>query len=295
MALLPLLFVVTAAFTLGVGATLVRRSPPSTEATVAAARRHARWTSGAAIGLGVAAAVVVADTGAFAGDRPGGQGITVLLVPVAFAVVHTLVLLLGELTWPRPVGEVRHARLARRGTFDTAPRWLLRSAAGAAVGFLAVVTVGALAADPDGRSFSYLRGTGMGAGDLGQTASPFPGWFYGRPAVLGLVVAGVVTLVALHVVATRPAVVTRDERIEAALRRASAHRVLRGATAALLVDTGGLLFIAGTAMPDIGPAAFDWLEGGAMAIGVLSMLAGAAVAFSPAPRVPAEAPAVPVG
>jgi hypothetical protein len=58
-ALLPLLLVLALVAAVAVGAAVVRRSPPSVETTVAAARQHARLTWTAAGVLGAAAAIAV--------------------------------------------------------------------------------------------------------------------------------------------------------------------------------------------------------------------------------------------
>jgi hypothetical protein len=294
---LPLLLLPVLLLAAVVAATtaLAQRSAPSAETSVAAARRHARITSTAAIVLGVAAGVWVAVTG-LGTTSPGGAGITALLVPIAVALVHTVVVGIGELTWPRPDGEVRRARLVRRGPLDAAPRWLTRVAGGAAAAAAVTVIAGAVLAAPDGRSYTAVLVAGAldGEGRRTSTASPFPGLFYGGPAGLGLLLLAAATLTALWIVATRPAVATRDERIETALRRASAHRVLRAGTAAVLVDTGGLLFIGGMAAR-IGPGVVPLLGGAVAVLGVLAILAGVAVLCTRAPGVPADAPAVRIG
>src|SRR4051812_15425608 len=126
MALLPLGMLLVAVATVAAGTAVARRSPPSRETSVAAARSHAVHASAAAILLGAMAAVYVGTTRL--GDaRPGGLGVTALLVPISFGVVHTLVIGLGELTWPRPDGEIRRARLVRRSLLDAAPRWLVKA------------------------------------------------------------------------------------------------------------------------------------------------------------------------
>ena len=289
--LLPALLVAAA---VAAGTGHARRSAPSRETAVSATRRHARLTSSAALVLGGAAAALVGvvDLG---NTSPGGQGTTVLLVPITFALVHTVVLAVGESTWPRPAGDVRRARLVRRGLLDAAPRWLVRTTAGA-IG-LAVVTVvlGAVLAAPDGRSYTQtFPSNGDGTGLLAATASPFPGLLYGGPTAIGLLVLAGAALSTLWVVADRPAVATQDDCIEAALRRASAHRVLRAATAAILVDTGGLLAIGGMAMR-VSPGPLLWTGVAVAVLGLVTMLAGVAVACVRAPAVPADAPAVPVG
>ncbi|MGY2080890.1 hypothetical protein [Modestobacter sp. SYSU DS0657] len=308
----PLLLVLVLAGAVTLVAGVVRPSPPSREASVAAARRHARLAAAAALTLGAGAALLLAVLGV-GGAPPGSPGVTALLVPIVFAVVHTVVLAVGELTWPRPQGEVRRARLVRRGLLDAAPGWLVRAAAVATVLTAGVLGLGALLADETGRRVvhaSTADGTSWPAADpiLGlpgssgvvthastadgmswSTASPFPGLFYGRPAAIGLVVLAVVTFAALWVVASRPAVATEDERIEAALRRASAHRVLRTTVGGGLVVAGGLMAVGGMAMANVGLLPVSGLSGSLP--GVLTALAGLVVACVRAPGIPADEPA----
>jgi hypothetical protein len=269
---------------------VLRRSPPSRERAVAAARRHAGLGSVAALVAGGAGALWVGAT-RLDGVGPGSLGVTALLVPVAFGVVHTAVLGLAELTWPRPEGTVRRARLERRGLLDAAPRRLVRTTVGAAAAAAATIVLGGALAAPDGRSLL------VEAPPVRSTASPFPGLFYGRPAALGLLLLAAVTAAALWIVATRPAVATEDERAEAALRRASVHRVLRGAAAATLVVTGGLLGAAGSTLWSVstatGQQVLAVLGVGVGGCGFTALLAGVVVACVRAPEVPAGEPAVP--
>lgn len=284
MSLLPLLVVLALVVAVAIGAALTRREPPSLETAVSAARQHAAIAGRAAVALGVAAALLTAAA------RPtlaGGLGVSILVSPVVFGIVHTAVLALGEFTWPRPAGSVRRARLVHRGLFDAVPRWLLLLAAGSAAVAAITITAGAVLAGPDGRSFTWPLHPSPG--ESAQTASPFPGWFYGRPAAVGLLALLVVALLTLRVVATRAAVTTDDERAEVALRRASGHRVLRGVTAVLLVDTGGLVHITGTAMPDDAP--LRALGIALAALGAAAVLAGVVVGCVRAPDVPAAVPA----
>ena len=297
MALLPLGLLLAIVATIAIGTAVARRSPPSLETAVAAGRRHAVQTASAAVLLGSLAAVYVGAT-QLGNSSPGGLGITTVLVPITFGVVHNLALAAGELTWPRPQGEVRRARLVHRGLLDAAPRWLVRTAVAATV--LAAVTLvgGALLAEPDGRSVSYGYEVAMGRGT--STASPFPGSFYGLPAGIGLLVLGFVSALALRIVANRPAVATAHDGIEAALRRASTHRVLRVAVGVPLFVTGGLLFVGGRALHSVSTATSgsDLLFVVAAAVsltGGVAMLVGVVVACIRAPGVPADAPAVPVG
>src|SRR5205085_623902 len=98
--------------------------------------------------------------------------------------------------------------------------------------------------------------------------------------------------VALHVVVNRPAVATDDERIEDALRRTSAHRVVRGAGAGVLLLAGGLLGVMGNALGSV--QALPWLGSITLSLlGDAGLLAGLVVLCLPAPRLPVETPAVP--
>jgi len=285
--LLPVLAGMAALVVTGV----VRRPPPSREHAVAAARAHARLGSLAAVVLGAAAALW-AGTGRLEDATAAGDlGVTALLVPIAFGVVHTAVLGVAELTWPRPEGAVRRARLAHRGLLDAAPRWLVRTATVAAAAAVVTLAGGALLAGPDGRSLTVEDPPSR------WTASPFAGPLYGRPAALGLLLLGVLTVAALWVVVNRAAVATEDDRVESALRAASAHRVLRGTTAATLVVTGGLLGVSGNAVGSIasssGREALAVLGMAVGTCGLVALLAAAAVLCVRAPGVPAGEPVVP--
>ena len=104
-------------------------------------------------------------------------------------------------------------------------------------------------------------------------------------------------MAALWVVANRAAVATEDDRVESALRAASAHRVLRGTTAATLVVTGGLLGVSGNAVWSIasssGREALAVLGMAVGACGLVALLAAAAVLCVRAPGAPAGEPVVP--
>ncbi|WP_222264574.1 hypothetical protein [Modestobacter marinus] len=289
MAGLPLLLVLAVTALVGIGVAVVRRSPPSREGSVAAARRHATTASVGAVAAGVLAALVVPfSDGSWGTGEPASGGRELMLVPLAFGIAHTVVLTVGELTWPRPAGQVRRARLVRRGPLDAAPAGLVRSAGAAVVLAVLTVVVGALVADGDGRGISR-------SGELwARSSGPFPGWFYGGPALAGLALLVALVGAALWVVATRAAVLTADDRIEAALRSASAHRVLRGATAAVLLLAGGLLGVAGTAAHSLGsgptPSPLGPVGAAVAVLGLACVAAGLVVLCRRAPGVPADQP-----
>ena len=299
MALLPLLLVAVLIAAVAAGTAALRRSGPSRETTVAGARRHAAATVLLALVAGLVAAGWAAVQGGDLGGGGTGSGSrAVMLAPIAFGVVHTLVLTLGELTWPRPAGQLRRARLVHRGPLDAAPRWLVR-ATGAAVATAAVtVLLGCALGSEHGRRFTYQGRTPQGL--VESVGGPFPGTFYGIPAATGLLVLAVASAGALRVVATRAAVVTTDARVEETLRRASAHRVLRVAAGVPLAVSGGLLFFAGHAVRTAaqgvalnggaGPGLVGTAGGVVWALGALIGLAGLVVLCVPAPGVPADEP-----
>jgi hypothetical protein len=307
MRLLPLLLVLT----IVVGAVLVtaatvRRPFAGHQATVAQARRHAGRISAAALVIGVLAGFgtgYVALMSQFTGDAvPGRLGVAVISAPLAYGMASTGTVLVGELTWPRPAGDVRRARLVRRGLLDPGPRWLLRLALGTFLVGLLLVAAGALTAGPDGRSVTVTAAGGTVTG----AASPYAGPDYGIPAAAGLLGLAALTVGALWAVAHRPALGPADERVEGLLRQASAHRVLRGATTAGLIAVGGLLTVSGQSLRNAasgaastaaanglaaGPAVhlLPWVGGLLAVLGLLGIVTGLGLFGARAPRLPADA------
>lgn len=272
------------------GAALVMRQFVHAEASaVERARRHARLTTRAAVVIGLVAAVAAAVAVLLPAPQEaavGRPGVAAMMLPLAFGVAHTGVVLVGELTWPRPAGLVRRARLEHRGVLQTAPAWLLRTGAGTAVAGVVVVAVGAVTGDRYFRSITVYAG----AGSVEGSAAPYVGSGYGLPALVGLGCLLAVAAAALWVVANRPSVVTDDADQDDALRCSSAYRVLRGATSAALLLVGGLVAVSGLAVRNaalsaaesarladlpVGTAAtvLPWV-GGALAL--LGLLGGAA-------------------
>src|SRR5439155_9510765 len=135
---------------------LGRGTSRSSEAAVVAARRHALAVSVLAPIAGLVAAVLLVLAG---GDGhhgfPGSTGDALSLAPGAWALTHTLVHLAGELTWPRPEGRVRRARLVRRRMRDVAPRMLVRLGAGGLALLAVELLLGIALAGPDGARVSH--------------------------------------------------------------------------------------------------------------------------------------------
>ena len=231
---------------------------------------------------------------------------TAVDVPLAFEIAHFVILLSGELSWPQPDGAVRRARLHRRGALENAARWQLGVGAVGLVSAAATIGVGAVTSD-DGEGFLLTAAEGR----IQSGGVPFAGWTYGAPAALGLAALVVTALVTLRVVAQRSAVATDDEAAETALRRASAHRVLRVADAVVLFVTGGLAHVSGNAVHSAAASTIDSAAANGLAVGdaprVLSVLgqvvgpaglllalAGLVVLAVPPPGVRADRPGAPV-
>jgi len=255
----------------------------------AAARRHGVVAGGLAVAgaVGAAAPTVVAGS-----DRvllQTGRYLACLFVVAAIA--HTLVLALGEVTWPRPTGPVRAGRLGRRGLGDVCPRWLLLIAVGLVAGAAVVLAAAAVLAEADGRSLTSSSRTADG-GLASATASPFPGLFYGGPVLVALGVLVVLVWLTLRLVVHRPAVAGADHATDTALRRAGAHRVLRGCVAGIAMTLGPVLAVAGQAWHGVAGTAglHQAAATGLVVVGAVTALAGAGVVLAPAPRVPASAP-----
>jgi|1186.fasta_scaffold07597_3 hypothetical protein len=289
MELLLVLGVLALAVLVGWAVTGARRSGPSREVAVAAARRHGLVLAVLAplVGLVTVGSLLwgAADIGH---GFPGSIGDALAISPLAYALAHTLVMVLGELTWPRPAGAVRRARLVPRRLSDVLPPRLTRVVAAGTVLLVAVLVIGAVLAEPDGRTISHRRGPEL------STAGPWPGWHYGEPITVELALLAVLVAVALWVVVNRPAVATEDERIEEALRRTSAHRVLRGAGAPVLLLAATLLSKGAIQLGTVHvlPAPVTNVL---VVLADVVGLAGLVVLCLPAPRLPVETPALAAG
>ena len=235
--------VVAVALSAWLAVTAVRRRQLAP--VVADARRHGLSTSVLALGAGLVAgvAMVFADTAELL-----GSGVGFALAPLAFGLVHTAVLGVGEQLWPRPRGVVRRASLVPR-RFPSSVRWL-RNACSAVAGLVVATCVaGWVTAGPDGRSITTVPQSPPGMDGLvgPSTSGPYPGFVFALPALIGTALVMLLTGLTVQAAMTRPAV-PADTTTETVLRSASVHRVLRGSTAALLLLLGGLWFVAGTTL-----------------------------------------------
>ncbi len=278
-----------------VGAVLLRgvltRATPNADlmASTVAARRHA--VLGGSLAIGAAGGVVLAAlSGAEAVLGPrlfGVPGLLMVLVPGAAGLAHVAVLALTERTWPHPTGRVRAARLAPRGIRNVVPTVLGSVLVAAAFVLLGAVVGGALLAAPDGRSIAVQDGP------TGAATGPFPGLTYGLAALASVGVLLIVSVLVLRLVVARPAVEGADELTDAALRRASAHRVLRGALAGTLLTLGPLLAFGGSAAAQVHDGAPKAIAVTVAVAGLAAGVAGLVAWFLPAPNVPLPSGATP--
>ncbi len=168
-------------------------------------------------------------------DRGLGVGLSPVIAGILFLIVH----LVTEVTAPRPAGSTRTAQLVRRTPGVVAPRFL-RWWVWALTGVITVITVlFGLTAEPDGVTVGYHLT------DHSGSAGVYPGWPYGIPILIGslIVLAGIEGVIRL--ITHRSAISAVTSAWDLALRRLSAHRMLRGAQLPLALTAAGLLFIGG--------------------------------------------------
>lgn len=252
---------------------LTARPASTLAAEVASARRHSLRSTGVAtvalVSLGLGLWLHLAGNE----DVNGSQ--LAAVSPLLAASVALVALILGELTWPRPRGTVRSARLVPRTARSLAsPAWTV-SASVPVVTLVALVLWAGAVADPSGRRL-------VGSANAG---SAFPGWHYGLPQLIAVAAAVLLASVVLRLAIGRSAIVDADAGIDSTLRRASIVRGLRILTVGTLVTLSGDLYIAGEALRS--QYAGDWpaswglpLQGAAVVALVLAMTA----ALVPAPR-----------
>ncbi|OJU40253.1 MAG: hypothetical protein BGN97_02825 [Microbacterium sp. 69-10] len=217
------------------------RLPEHIVPVVAASRRRALMAIVCA--LSVFFALVVAGL-----TLPGLLG-----SPFAFAstLAGAAGLLLYALTPPRvaevPAGAPRSAGLERRSWLSVIPKGWLHGFAEVGAVFVIVIVFCGLTADADDHGRS--RGIGFGDEDVSSLATPYPGWFYGVPALVGLSVLAAAVVLALHRIGSAPAFpAPEDANADMQWRQASASVILKLAMGAMLFTLGGIMLMAGSVM-----------------------------------------------
>ncbi|MBN7794825.1 hypothetical protein [Microbacterium esteraromaticum] len=208
---------------------------------IAAARRRAL--------VGVLCAIVVFLAGAIAAvSMPVLLGLPLAVTPLLAAAAG---LALYAATPPRSItvadDQPRTAGLSRRSWLTVIPGGWLHACLEIAAIFIVVVVFCGLTADADDQGRS--RAIRFETAGQASWSSPYPGWFYGIPALIALAVLVAAVVVALQRIGTTAAFPSPDDSdADAQWRRASASVVLSLATGAVLFSLGGIALMAGVTM-----------------------------------------------
>ena len=177
--------------------------------------------------------------------------------PAVFALA---VLTVGELTWPRPRGTVRTARLDHRSVRTLVPRYMTVLAC-FFLGWNLLILATTLARD-------------SGSVSAHQLLAGWAPWLLVTTAAASCI---------LKLISIRPAVPGTAPEADAALRRASAHRVMRTAAAIMIMLTSsGAVFLSNYPTPPGLSLAADALRNVSLPL----VFAGTLALLMRAPRVP---------
>jgi len=223
-------------------AVLVRDARRTVAPTTEAARtlRHAAMPAAVAsvvLLIGVALVVVWVVRVGFVGQGGLPSGRVVAAAPLVGATAFLLVHAVGEVTYPRPTGDVRTADLTVRTVADVAPSHLRRAVHTWAGLLGAALVVGSVTASGPRHLDRVVEG-------WISRGAPYPGSWYGVPLAIGAALVVVATHAVLHLVAARTAVSGVDSTWDLALRRRTAARVLRGVQLSLALTLAGVLLMA---------------------------------------------------
>ncbi len=226
---------------------------------VAAARRTRGWrVVGLAVGL-VAAGLLLSR-----GQDLDSLGRLTALAPTALGAGVLLGTVVGEVGVRATAGVRRSAAVEARSVRDVLPRGRAVVLGVSAALLAATLGVGAAWGSPDdmgraGRAVTMqctrvLDGTSV---VVGSSRGPWPGSYYAVPLALALAAVGLLTALALWVVARRPRPDLEGAALDTMLRRWSAGNVLAAAT----------VTVAGTLAP-VAALVGTGLGGGACDLGV---------------------------
>ncbi|MGZ4745200.1 MAG: hypothetical protein ACXVYS_18485 [Oryzihumus sp.] len=279
-ALVPLALLVLVGLVVAIVLAATARPDTTLSSEVASARRHAVAVS--ALAVAVLLATPLAALPALRATTTAGEaGTWYATVPLIAASTALLVLLVGELTWPRPSGSTRTALLHARSARDLVTGRWAQLAAGATGPLVLFLLVAGLVADPGGKVLLREH--------VGGTAShgPFPGFGYGVPQLVALALALVLVALVLRATHRRAAVVAADLDTDRLLRRASAARAFKLLLIGVLLTLAPDLAFAGSAVADLYDHGPVHALGIVLAVlGPLLGLAGLAALLVPAPRLP---------
>lgn len=187
---------------------------------------------------GIAAAVLIMNT------LPLGAGL--FAIPGTIGAFIMLGIALGE-SVIRPTPTTRTASSTprnMRGFLPPALTWVTLIMAFIAVATGTFTTLTATA-DDMGRAGRALTET---CGPLSSTRSPYPGWYYTGPALIGLILAVVCAALALAVVTRRARGFTTQPAADNALRHRSATLIVATLLASIGITTVGVSALAAMAL-----------------------------------------------
>ncbi|MGM7668241.1 hypothetical protein [Microbacterium sp. A93] len=160
-------------------------------------------------------------------------------------------MLLYGVTPPREVeisdGEPRVASLVPRSAVRVVPsRWGWAFIEVTVLFLIVIVFCGLTASDDEAGRSRVIR---FESGDYASSAGPYPGWFYGVPALISIVVLAACVLVALWRISSTPAFPRiGDADLDQHWRQRSVEVLLNLSIGAVLFSMGGYSFTAGLAM-----------------------------------------------
>lgn len=160
-------------------------------------------------------------------------------------------MLLYGVTPPREVAidadEPRMASLVPRSAVRVVPRlWGWAFIEVTMLFLIVIVFCGLTASDDEAGRSRVIR---FESGDYASSAGPYPGWFYGIPALIAIVILAACVLVALWRISSTPAFPRiADADLDQHWRRRSAEVLLNLSVGAVLFSLGGYSFTAGFAM-----------------------------------------------
>jgi len=175
-----------------------------------------------------------------------GHGQIVALLPTFVGACLLAVFSAVEGTWPRPGGPVRTASIRVRR--------LAGLSSGRLLAFVGIWTVGLLGAG--GTSAAMASGPRQISRVLDDGRSfavtPFPGWWFGLPVLVGTGVLLAWASMVIRVILTRPAVANLSDEHDLELRRQSTRRVLGGLQLVMSLSLAGLVAAAGQSLRTLG-------------------------------------------
>lgn len=239
----------------GVGIEVMRLS----RSDRATARSHLRrqWQSSLiALLAGVAACAAMWQ---LAGAQPEWYGLPYALAGTVGAVVGLLVLnLIPPARWPSDDRRSRVGELSPRGSFSFARQWVFALPLSAAVLLvLSLVLTGLYSStDESGLHRVFMRRSLSGWGvENGQVVdvqynlsatSPFPGWYYGLPLIVGTVVFAVAVYWTLRRTAMAPRPISQELfAVDTAARTLRTRFVMVASSAALGFQIAGTGLVTG--------------------------------------------------